>query len=54
MFSIDEPTHLILKRLDKFTTNIKCEKSRSTSIGKYFFFILDVFFIYMYSSIGDK
>lgn len=32
LFSIDEPTHLILKPLEKFTTNVKCEKSRSTSL----------------------
>ncbi|XP_025986104.2 uncharacterized protein LOC105194166 isoform X2 [Solenopsis invicta] len=29
MFSIDGPTHLILKPLEKFIFNIKCEKSRS-------------------------
>lgn len=37
MFSIDEPTHLVLKPLEKFTSNIKCEKSRSISVGKHFF-----------------
>lgn len=31
MFSITGPTHLVLKPLEKFTTDIKCEKSRSTS-----------------------
>lgn len=49
MFSVNE-THLVLKPLEKFITNIKCEKSRS--IGKYLFFTLDV--LYVYSSIGDK
>ncbi|XP_018358203.1 PREDICTED: LOW QUALITY PROTEIN: uncharacterized protein LOC108757997 [Trachymyrmex cornetzi] len=32
MFSIDGPTHFLLEPLKKFTTNIKCEKSRSTSV----------------------
>jgi len=36
MFSIDGPTHFLLEPLKKFTTNIKCEKSRSTSVGKFF------------------
>ncbi|XP_071554145.1 uncharacterized protein [Temnothorax nylanderi] len=31
IFSINEPTHLVLKPLEKFTTNISCKKSRSTS-----------------------
>ncbi|XP_011057868.1 PREDICTED: uncharacterized protein LOC105148070 isoform X1 [Acromyrmex echinatior] len=32
MFSIDGPTHFLLEPLKKFITNIKCEKSRSTSV----------------------
>ncbi|XP_012060871.1 PREDICTED: uncharacterized protein LOC105624121 [Atta cephalotes] len=32
MFSIDGPTHFLLEPLKNFTTNIKCEKSRSTSV----------------------
>ncbi|KAG5336180.1 CE192 protein, partial [Acromyrmex heyeri] len=31
IFSIDGPTHFLLEPLKKFITNIKCEKSRSTS-----------------------
>jgi len=44
--------HIVLKPFEKFITNVKCEKSRSALIGKYLFFILNIF--YMHSSIGDK
>lgn len=53
MFSINEPTHLVLKPLEKFTSNIKCEKSRSTSISKYLLHIGHILYIYAFS-IGDK